>query len=96
MKGTHLAAPIVIMISAAIIIATLLLLQQYPQTAQAFPCIGHSGKEYCAGYHDGAIQAHTDFKNGDDIDVDQHTCTGSTEYCNGYDRGYSDEEDFLG
>jgi hypothetical protein len=30
------------------------------------------------------------------MDVDEHRCTGSTEYCNGYDRGYSDEEDFLG
>ncbi len=30
------------------------------------------------------------------MDVDEHRCTGSTEYCNGYNRGYSDEEDFLG
>jgi hypothetical protein len=37
-----------------------------------------------------------DFKTGDNMDVDEHLCTGSTEYCNGYDRGYSDEEDFLG
>jgi hypothetical protein len=48
------------------------------------------------GYHDGAIQAHRDFKTGDDMDVDEHRCTGITEYCNGYVRGYSDEEDFLG
>jgi hypothetical protein len=90
--------PIVVMISAAVPSAMLLLLQQYPQTAQAFPCIGNSGKEYCTGYHDGAIQAHRDFKTGDDmdVDVDEHRCTGIKEYCNGYDRGYSDEEDFLG
>ncbi len=86
---------VIIMISAITTIA-LSLLQQYPQTAQAFPCNGNNGKEYCTGYHDGAVQAHRDFKTGDDIDVDEHRCTGSTEYCNGYDRGYSDEEDFLG
>ena len=99
MKGTRLlslilAATIVIMISAATAIEALL--QQYPQTAEAFPCNGYNGKEYCTGYHDGAIQAHRDFKTGDDMDVDQHRCTGSEEHCNGYDRGYSDEEDFLG
>ncbi len=60
MKGTRLSImlatiPIVVMISAAVTSAMLLLLQQYPQTAQAFPCIGNSGKEYCTGYHDGAI-----------------------------------------
>jgi hypothetical protein len=44
----------------------------------------------------GAIQAHRDFKTVDDLDVDQHRCTGSKEYCTGYNRGYSDEEDFLG
>jgi hypothetical protein len=102
MKGMQLlsvmlATTIVVMISAITTIALLLLLQQqYPQTAQAFPCNGDNGKEYCTGYHDGAIQAHGDFKTGNDMDVDQHRCTGSTEYCNGYDRGYSDEEDFLG
>ena len=74
----------------------LLLIQQYPQTAQASPCNGDNGKEYCTGYHDGAIQAHKDFKTGDDLDVDQHRCTGSTEYCSGYERGYNDEQDFLG
>ena len=65
-------------------------------TAQAFPCNGNNGEEYCTGYHDGAIQAHRDFKTGDDLDVDQHRCTGSEEYCTGYNTGYSDEEDFLG
>ena len=88
----------IIMACAATTIAVVLLLQeqQYLQTAQASPCNGDNEKEYCTGYHDGAIQAHKDFKSGDDLDVDQHRCTGSTEYCNGYDRGYSDEEDFLG
>jgi hypothetical protein len=85
----------IIMVCAATTIA-LLVLQQYPQTAQASPCNGDNGKEYCTGYHDGAIQAHNDFKTGDDLDVDQHRCTGSEEYCTGYNRGCSDEEDFLG
>ena len=69
MKGTQLSVmlatiPIVIMISTAITIATLSLLQQYLQTVQAFPCIGNSGKGYCVGYHDGAVQAHRDYGNG--------------------------------
>jgi hypothetical protein len=58
--------------------------------ARAFPCNGNNGnnrKEYCAGYHDGAVQAHRDFKTADDMDVDQHQCKGSTEYCNEYDKG---------
>jgi hypothetical protein len=102
MKGTKqllsvtLATTTVAIMISAITTIALSLLQQYPQTAQAFPCNGNNGKEYCYGYHDGAVQAHRDFKSGDDMDVDQHTCSGSTEYCNGYDRGYSDEEDFLG
>ena len=100
MKGTQLSVmlatmSIIIMISAAITIVMLSLLQQYLQTVQAFPCIGNNEKEYCNGYHDGAVQAHRDFKTGDDMDVDQHQCKGNEEYCNGYDRGYSDE-DFLG
>ena len=98
MKGTQLlsvtlATTIILYVLTTI---ALFLLQQYPQTAQAFRCYGNNGKEYCTGYHDGAVQAHRDFKTGDDMDVDEHRCTGSTEYCNGYDRGYSDEEDFLG
>ena len=103
MKGRQLlsvklAMTIVIMVSAVTTIALtlLLLLEQHPKTAQAFPCIGDSGNEFCTGYHDGAIQAHRDFKSGNDMDVDQHPCTASKDYCNGYDRGYSDEEDFLG
>ena len=85
----------IIMVSAATTIAVILI-QQYPQTAQASPCNGDNGKEYCTGYHAGAIQAHKDFKTGDDLDVDQHRCNGSTEYCSGYGRGYNDEQDFLG
>jgi hypothetical protein len=100
MKGMQLLSGILprtmfIMISVVTSIA-LLLLQQHPQIAQAFPCNGDNGEEYCTGYHDGAIQAHRDFKTGDDMDIDQHRCTGSTEYCSGYKRGYSDEQDFLG
>ena len=84
----------VIMISAASIT---LLSTQYHQIAQAFPCIGDSAKEYCTGYHDGAVQAHRDFNAGHDLDIDQHRCIrNSTDYCNGYNRGYNDEADFLG
>jgi hypothetical protein len=78
-----------------IISATIIALQQY-QTAQAFPCIGDTTKEYCTGYHDGATQAHRDFNTGYDLDVDQHRCMGSVDYCNGYNRGYDDESNFLG
>ena len=63
-------------------------------TLVCYPCNGDNGKEYCTGYHNGAIQAHRDFKTGNDMDVDQHRCNGSTEYYNGYYRGYGDE-DFL-
>jgi hypothetical protein len=100
MKGKQLLSVIltttIIMISAVTYIAVLLLQQEYLQTAQAFPCNGNNGEEYCTGYHDGAIQAHRDFKTGDDLNVDQHRCTGSEEYCTGYNTGYSDEQDFLG
>ena len=83
----------IMMIFAAI---SVLLQQQYHQIAQAFPCVGHSAKEYCMGYHDGAIQANRDYKIGNNLDVDQHRCTASALYCNGYNRGYSDQADFLG
>ena len=85
-----LAMTNIIMISAAIIVL------QNNQTAQAFPFVGDSIKEYCIGYHDGAIQAYRDFNMGHDLDVDQHRCTGSVDYCNGYNRGYGDEANFLG
>jgi hypothetical protein len=74
----------------------LLLLQQCPETAQAFPCIGNNGKEYCTGYHDGAVQATRDYKIANDLDVDQHECTSGDLYCDGYRRGYNDQADFLG
>jgi hypothetical protein len=95
MKGRLLTTSImIIMISAYIVIAQQYL---YYQTAQAYPCVGDSTKEYCTGYHDGAIKAYRDYKTGNDLDIDQHPCTGnSAEYCNGYNRGYSDEADFLG
>jgi hypothetical protein len=71
--------------------------QQYGQAAaHAFPCVGDTTREYCRGYHDGAIQAHRDYNSGDDISLDQHRCTINPEYCKGYDRGYNDETDFLG
>ena len=94
MKWILLLVTTIITISATTGITLLL---QYYQTAQAFPCIGDHVKEYCIGYRDGAIQANRDFKTGQDLDIDQHSCTGnSAEYCNGYNRGYSDEADFLG
>ena len=43
-----------------IIIIAITMPQQYYQTAQAFPCIGHNAKQYCAGYLDGAVQATKD------------------------------------
>ena len=88
-----------IVISAASITALLLPLLQYlQQVAQAYPCVGDGSltERYCIGYHDGAIQAHRDFHTGHGLDVDQHTCTASIDYCNGYPRGYSDESDILG
>ena len=45
----------IIMVYAVTTIAVLLI-QQYPRTAQASPCNGDNGKEYCAGYHDDAVQ----------------------------------------
>ena len=83
---------ITVIISATSITLSL----QYYQTAQAYPCVGDHVKEYCIGYHDGAIQAKRDFQTGQDLDIDQHSCTRTTLYCNGYNRGYSDEADFLG
>jgi hypothetical protein len=88
-----LVTTIAIMISAT----SITLLLQYYQRAQAYPCVGGSAKEYCTGYHDGAVHAYTDYNTGHGLDLDQHRCTGnSTDYCNGYNRGYSDEADFLG
>jgi hypothetical protein len=79
-----------------IIAAAIPLLQQY-QTSQAYPCLGGSTKEYCTGYHNGAIQADQDYNTGHDLDISQHQCIGnSTDYCNGYIKGYNDEADFLG
>jgi hypothetical protein len=47
-------------------------------------------------YHDGAAQATRDYKIANDLNVDQHECTASDLYCNGYSRGYNDQADFLG
>jgi hypothetical protein len=94
MKWTLLLVTAIIIISVS---TSITLLFQYHQTAKAFPCIGDHVKEYCIGYHDGAVQAHRDFKTGQDLDIDQRRCThNNTTYCNGYNRGYSDEADFLG
>jgi hypothetical protein len=65
--------------------------------AKAFPCVGDNVKEYCLGYHDGAIQARKDFTTGRDPDLHQRNCIhDTTMYCHGYNRGYNDEADFLG
>ena len=82
--------------TAIIIFVSFTILQQYYQTAQAFPCVGHNAKEYCTGYHDGAVQATRDYKIANDLDVGQHECTDSDLYCDGYSRGYNDQADFLG
>ena len=90
---------LLLVIAAIIIFATSITpLLEHHQIAQAYPCIGDTTKkEYCTGYRDGAIRAHRDFKTGQDLDIDQHRCIRkSTEYCNGYNRGYSDEANFLG
>ncbi|HJT49231.1 MAG TPA: hypothetical protein VJ729_13690 [Nitrososphaeraceae archaeon] len=84
----------IILATAVIIFVAITILQQYYQTAQAFPCIGHNAKEYCTGYHDGAVQATRDYKIANDLH--QHECTDSDLYCNGYSRGYNDQADFLG
>jgi hypothetical protein len=48
-------------------------------------------------HHDGAVQAYSDYKTGHDLHIAQHPCTGnSTDYCNGYNRRYTDEADVLG
>ncbi|HJT47705.1 MAG TPA: hypothetical protein VJ729_05945 [Nitrososphaeraceae archaeon] len=73
-----------------------MVLEQYPELAHAFPCIGDDAKEYCTGYRAGAIQAKADYKTGHDLDIDQRTCSNNTKYCSGYTRGYNDEADFLG
>ena len=48
---------IMLLAISTMIFATITVLHQYYQTAKAFPCVGHSAKEYCTGYHNGAIQA---------------------------------------
>ena len=87
-----------ILISAASITALMLPQQYLQQIAKAFPCVGDNNltEEYCIGYHDGAIQAHRDFHTGHGLDLDQHRCTASALYCDGYSRGYNDQADFLG
>ena len=86
------------MLAIIMFIAALALSEQHIHKAQAFPCIGDANKEYCIGYHSGAIQAHRDYNSGDDNNIgsDQQQCKANPEYCKGYDRGYNDEADFLG
>jgi hypothetical protein len=79
-----------------IMISSILTVQQQYQIAYAFPCVGEGVEEYCTGYHDGAIQAHRDYNSGNNLGIDHHPCTSSADYCGGYNRGYSDEVDFLG
>jgi hypothetical protein len=63
--------------------------------AHAFPCSGGSGKDYCSGYHKGAVQADKDFANpgtGPGEVFDSKCPSGHTHtYCDGWTRGYDDE-----
>lgn len=69
--------------------------------ALAFPCSGGSGKEYCGAYHLGALQADKDDNalsnpnNTKGVDVDNHPCHKSVNFCNGFKNGYNDEAALL-
>jgi hypothetical protein len=68
--------------------------------ALAFPCSGGSGKEYCKGYHEGAVAADKDSDamgspNSKGVDVDNHPCHKSADYCAGFNKGYNDEAMLL-
>src|SRR5437764_735975 len=53
-----------------------------------FPCVGGNGKNYCVGYHDGAVQADNDDNAHRNLDVSQHPCIGHTpQYCQGFVKG---------
>lgn len=71
------------------------------QTAHAFPCAGGSGKDYCSGYHKGAVQADKDDSNAGKVqdggNIFSSTCqSGHTaDYCSGWNRGYNDEAGVL-
>ena len=57
-----------------------------------FPCVGGSTKNYCVGYHDGAVQADNDDNAHRNLDVSQHPCIDHTpQYCQGFVKGYNDE-----
>jgi hypothetical protein len=62
-----------------------------------FPCVGGSGKNYCVGYHDGAVQADNDDNNTSrNLDVSLHPCIGHTpQYCQGFVKAYNDEVEDL-
>ena len=64
------------------------------QIVLAYPCSGGSGKDYCSGYHKGAVQADKDDAKGN-VDVSQHPCSGSADYCRGYITGYDQEAGLL-
>ena len=71
---------LVMLVTIIMIPATISILQEqlYYQTAKAYPCVGGSAKEYCTGYHDGAMLAYQDFNTGHDLNTSQHTCTGNS------------------
>jgi hypothetical protein len=56
-----------------------------------FPCVGGSGKNYCTGYHAGAVAADNDDSAGRGVGF--HGCPAGhiAQYCQGYERGYNDE-----
>jgi hypothetical protein len=60
-----------------------------------FPCVGGSGKNYCVGYHDGAVQADKDDTAGTGVAFTGCPPGHNREYCAGYQRGYNDESYIL-
>jgi hypothetical protein len=64
--------------------------------AHAFPCAGGSGKNYCTGYHEGAVAADNDDSSGRSVGFRGCPVNHSAEYCRGYERGYNDEAGVLG
>jgi hypothetical protein len=69
------------------------------QHVQAYPCSGGSGKEYCNGFHKGAVQADKDFANpgSGPGEIFDSTCPSghSQTYCDGWNKGYNMESQAL-
>jgi hypothetical protein len=65
-----------------------------PNALASSTCKGGTGEEYCLGYHAGATLADKDSEKGN-VDVNQHHCNNTAQYCDGSTRGYDDEANFL-